>query len=111
MCKTPPWYRLSGQGRVHDDIPGDPEGTFVSVTFAVEAAVPFQRAADVVLRVDDRPVTVELHPLELREVPASAGRLGILAVPQVEAHLGSVELVIPRDRDEWFVRDQLGDES
>src|SRR5579883_2557504 len=103
-CEVPPRYGSmpcpSGEGGVDDDVPGDPDGALVGVALAVEARVPLQGAAQVEFRVDDRPVPVDLDPLELREVPAAAGRLGVLAIPQVEAHLFGIELIVARDRFE-----------
>ena len=88
----------SGQGGVDDDVGGDLEGRLVSIALAVEPGMPFQGAADVVLGVDDGPVAVDLDALELGEVLAAAGGLGVLGVGEVEADLGGVELVVAGDR-------------
>ena len=48
----------SWQGGVDHDVGGNPGRTRVSVPLAVDTGVTFERAADVVLRVDDRPVVV-----------------------------------------------------
>ena len=72
--------------------------------------MPLQGAADVVLRVDDRPVAVDLHPLELGEVLAAAGRLAVLAVRQVEADLGGVDSSSRGIGTSGAAGQQLGDE-
>ena len=90
--------RRSGQGRVDDDVGGDPHGALVGVALAVEPLLAFEGAADVVGGVDDRPVAVDLDAFELGAVLAAAGGLGVLDVGEVEADAGGVELVVGRDR-------------
>src|SRR6476661_5730323 len=62
----------SREGGVDDDVGGDLQRRLVGVSLAVQPRVPLQRAADVVLRVDHRPVAVDLDALELGIVPAAA---------------------------------------
>ena len=100
----------SGQRRIDHDVAGDLERALVGVAFALDAGVPLQGAADVVLRVDDGPVVVELDPFELGEVAAAAGPLGVLDVREVGADLGCEKLVVARNGDQRVVGEQLGDE-
>src|SRR5262249_34180839 len=78
----------SGERGVNDDIARDQKRAFVGVTLAVEAAVTLERAADVVFRVNDRPVVVELDSLELGVIATTAGCLGVLDIAQVGTDLG-----------------------
>ena len=59
------------------------------VTLAVDAGVPFQGAADVELRVDDRPVVVDLDPFELGKTAAPPAASVYCDVREVEADLGA----------------------
>src|SRR3954447_3281353 len=101
----------SGECGVDDDVGGDLEGRLVGVALAVHAGVPLQGAADVVLGVDHRPVAVDLDALELGIVPAAAGGLGVLGVPQVEADLGGEQLVVAGDGDQGVAGQELGGEA
>ena len=98
----------SRKRRVDDDVAGDLQGALVGVALALDAGVPLESAADIVFRIDDGPVVVDPHALELREVDAAAGRLGVLHLGEVGADLGGVELVFPRDRNQGIGGKQLG---
>ena len=102
--------RRSRQRRVDHDVGGDLGRARVCVTLAVEAGVPFEGAADVELRVDDRPVVVELDPFELGKTAASARGLGVLDVFEIEPDLGRQQIVVVGDGDQRMVRKELGDE-
>src|SRR5208283_5818922 len=103
------WLRSSRQRGVDDDVGGDFERGVVIVALAIESGVAFQGAADIVLGVDDGPVVVDFDALELGEILAAAGGLGVLAILEVEADL--VELVIAWDGDQGVVGEELGDEA
>ena len=77
MMEVTPSLQLgrSGQGRVDDDVAGDLDGAFVRVALAFDARVALERAADVVLGIDDRPVVVDLYSLEQRKIAAAARNL------------------------------------
>ena len=64
-----------GKRGVDHDIAGDLDRALVGIALAFDAGVSLERAADVVLGVDDRPVVVDLHSFELGEIAAAAGRL------------------------------------
>src|SRR5712672_647008 len=68
----------SRQRRVDHDVRGDPECALVSVSLAVKPELALQGAANVVLRVDDGPVAVDLDAFESRMGAAAPGRLGVL---------------------------------
>src|SRR5271165_7332235 len=76
--------RSSRERGVDDDVGGDFERGVVIVALAIEPGVALQGAADVVLGVDDGPVVVDLDALELGEILAAAGGLGVLAILEVE---------------------------
>src|SRR5208283_2375261 len=77
--------RFLRQGGIDDDVGGDPESRLVGVALAVEPRMSFQGTADVVLGIDDGPVAVDLDALELGEVLAAAGGLGVLRIGEVKA--------------------------
>jgi hypothetical protein len=83
----------------------------VRVALAAPIVVPIQDAANPVLRIDDRPVAVDLHALQLGIVLAAACGLGVLALAEVEAGRIGVKFVVPGDRHELFVRQQFCDET
>src|ERR1700683_1397219 len=85
IVRAPDLSPESRQGGIHDDVAGDPDGALEGVSLAIDPGVPFEGAAQVEPRVDDRPVAVDLDPFELGKVLASAGCLGVLAFFQVEA--------------------------
>src|SRR5262245_29362699 len=97
LSSTGPGAR-SRQRLIDHDIARDPHGAFEGVPVAVDPRMPLERAAEVELLVDDRPVPVDLHSLELREVLAPAGCLGVLAVLEVEPPLQVIDLVVAGDR-------------
>src|SRR5437763_481558 len=84
----------SGKRRVRHDVGGDPQGALIGVPFAVEPLLPFEGTAQVVLRVDDGPVAVELDPFELGEVATAPRGLAVLDVGEVEPDLVGVDLVV-----------------
>ena len=98
---------VSGQGRVDHDVRGDSKRAFVDVALAVEALLAFERAADVVLRVDDGPAVVDLDAFELRLADSASGRAGEADVGEVEAGLVGVELVVGRNGFERAGRDRV----
>src|SRR5262249_32855277 len=99
---------VSRESRIDDDIGGDPDRALQRIPLAVQPLVALQGAADVVFRVDHRPMPVQLHSLKLRIVLASARRLAVLNVRKVVAtYLSRVNLVITRDRNQRIVRKHL----
>ena len=98
---------------VDHDIAGDLHGALVRVALAVDTpVVPLQGAADVELRVDDRPVAVDLDAFELRESPwPPPAALVYCDLRQVEADLVRVQLVARRDRTRGWFGQELGDEA
>ena len=76
------------QRGIDHDIRRDFGRTLVGVTFAIDTRVPFEGAADIELRVDDRPVVVELDSLELGKTAAPPEGVGVLDVFEVEPNLG-----------------------
>src|SRR5208283_6175357 len=80
------WQRaILRQCGIDDDVGGDLESRLVGVALAVEPRMSFQGTADVVLGIDDGPVAVDLDALELGEVLAAAGGLGVLRIGEVKA--------------------------
>ncbi len=86
------------------------KAALIAVPLAIQPLVTFERTAEVVLQIDDRPVAVDLDPLKLGIVDSAADRLGEVDISQVVTHLLRVELVVARDRDEGSIREQGGDE-
>jgi hypothetical protein len=80
----------SRQRGIDHDIAGDLDRAFVGVTLALDAGVALECAADVELGINNRPVIVDLHSLELGEIAPAAGSLGVLHVAEVGADLDGV---------------------
>jgi hypothetical protein len=67
----------SGKRRIDDDVAGNLERALIGVAFALDAGMALESAADVVL-INDGPVAVDSHPLELREIGATPRGFGVL---------------------------------
>src|ERR1017187_9852658 len=90
----------SGQRGIDHDIASDLPGALWCVALGLYVVFSLERAADVVFRVDDGPVVVDLDSLELREAAPAASGLRELDFRKIKANLGRVELIFLRYRNQ-----------
>ena len=110
-CPVRPDRGASRQRRVDDDVAGDLPGIFGRVALEVFVRRVVKRAAHVKFRVDDRPMVVELHALELREVDFTPRSLRVLHLGKIGGDLDRVQFVLVRNWDQWTGGEELLDEA